>query len=253
MLPLLLLALQLLPVYAALSIRGVDISSLIVEEKAGVSYKNANGQTQALEKILADSGINSVRQRVWVNPSDGAYNLDYNVQLAKRVQAQGMTTYLDLHFSDTWADPSHQVCIDLISQSDSFLLMRRTDYAVWMVDDGYRHACLASVQPYTGSVQHLCRERPLGGDGLDRQRDTQRIALASRRDEQLFEHCPTPPLGGVGRQGFELSHDAQDHDPPGQRVVVERPEILLRPGTSERISADLFRFRLHRRVILPVL
>lgn len=106
----LLLAAQLLaPALAELSIRGADISSLIVEEDAGISYKNLAGTTQALEVILADAGINSVRQRVWVNPSDGSYDLDYNIELAKRVQAQGMTTYLDLHLSDTWADPGHQV------------------------------------------------------------------------------------------------------------------------------------------------
>lgn len=110
----LLLASQLLfPTYAALSIRGADISSLIVEENAGISYKNSAGTTQALEGILADDGINSVRQRVWVNPSDGSYDLDYNLKLAKRVQAQGMTIYLDLHLSDTWADPSHQVSFEL--------------------------------------------------------------------------------------------------------------------------------------------
>lgn len=100
----------LAPAHAALSIRGADISSLIVEENSGISYKTTNGTTEALEVILADSGINSVRQRVWVNPSDGSYDLDYNLKLAKRVQAQGMTTYLDLHLSDTWADPSDQVC-----------------------------------------------------------------------------------------------------------------------------------------------
>ncbi|CEJ54470.1 Putative Arabinogalactan endo-1,4-beta-galactosidase [Penicillium brasilianum] len=104
-----LLAAQLLsPASAALSIHGADISSLIVEENAGISYKNTAGTKQALEVILADAGINSVRQRVWVNPSDGSYDLDYNIKLAKRVQAQGMTTYLDLHLSDTWADPSDQ-------------------------------------------------------------------------------------------------------------------------------------------------
>ncbi|KAJ5678699.1 hypothetical protein N7462_006943 [Penicillium macrosclerotiorum] len=96
------------PASAALSLRGADISSLIVEEDAGVSYKNLAGTTQKLEVILADAGINSVRQRVWVNPTNGYYDLDYNVELATRVQAQGMTTYLDLHLSDTWADPSDQ-------------------------------------------------------------------------------------------------------------------------------------------------
>lgn len=111
MLPTLLLAgaYLLAPATAALTYRGADISSLIVEENDGISYKNSAGTTQVLENILAGAGINSVRQRVWVNPSDGSYDLDYNVKLAKRVQNQGMSTYLDLHYSDTWADPSAQV------------------------------------------------------------------------------------------------------------------------------------------------
>jgi arabinogalactan endo-1,4-beta-galactosidase len=94
---------------AALTYNGADISSLLVEEGKGVSYKNLAGTPGKLETILSASGVNSVRQRIWVNPSDGSYDLDYNVKLAKRVQAQGMSTYLDLHYSDTWADPKSQV------------------------------------------------------------------------------------------------------------------------------------------------
>lgn len=102
-------AAQLFGASAALTYRGADISSLIVEENKYISYKNTAGTTAKLESIIAAAGINSVRQRIWVNPSDGTYDLDYNIQLAKRVQAAGMTTYLDLHLSDTWADPSAQV------------------------------------------------------------------------------------------------------------------------------------------------
>ncbi|CAI7564411.1 unnamed protein product [Penicillium discolor] len=110
MLPYLLLAAAQLftSTSAALTYNGVDISSLIVEEGKGVSYKNLAGTPENLETIISASGVNSVRQRVWVNPSDGSYDLDYNVKLAKRVQAKGMGTYLDLHYSDTWADPKAQ-------------------------------------------------------------------------------------------------------------------------------------------------
>ncbi|KAG8736083.1 hypothetical protein FRC10_009717 [Ceratobasidium sp. 414] len=93
---------------AALQFKGADISSLLVVEAQGQTYKWANGYVEGFEAILAKSGANSARQRVWVNPSDGSYNLDYNVKLAKRVKAAGMSVYLDLHYSDTWADPGHQ-------------------------------------------------------------------------------------------------------------------------------------------------
>ncbi|KAB8072018.1 putative arabinogalactan endo-beta-1,4-galactanase A [Aspergillus leporis] len=91
---------------AALTYRGADISSVFIEEKAGVAYKNLAGQTQALEAILTDNGVNSIRQRVWVK--NGNYDLTYNVNLAKRVTKTGASLYLDLHYSDDWADPSHQ-------------------------------------------------------------------------------------------------------------------------------------------------
>ncbi|KAI1338591.1 glycoside hydrolase family 53 protein [Xylariaceae sp. FL0016] len=93
---------------AALTYKGVDWSSVAVEEASGISYTSTSGSTEPLESILATSGVNIVRQRVWVNPSDGNYNLDYNLKLAQRAQAAGLDVYLDLHFSDTWADPSHQ-------------------------------------------------------------------------------------------------------------------------------------------------
>lgn len=94
--------------HAALTYKGVDWSSVAVEEAAGYSYKTASGTTEALETILAGAGVNIVRQRVWVNPSDGSYDLDYNLELAKRAKAAGLGLYLDLHLSDTWADPSNQ-------------------------------------------------------------------------------------------------------------------------------------------------
>ncbi|KAI1820800.1 glycoside hydrolase family 53 protein [Xylaria intraflava] len=101
-------ALAVAPVHGALTYRGVDWSSVLVEENSGISYQTTSGSTEPLETILKESGVNTVRQRVWVNPSDGSYDLGYNLQIAKRAKAAGLGVYLDLHFSDTWADPGHQ-------------------------------------------------------------------------------------------------------------------------------------------------
>ncbi|KAI2473539.1 glycoside hydrolase family 53 protein [Annulohypoxylon bovei var. microspora] len=106
--PLFLALSSLTAVQAALKYKGVDWSSVIVEEKAGISYTTTSGTAESLEKILVDSGVNTVRQRVWVNPQDGNYNLDYNLKLAKRAKAAGLSVYVDFHYSDTWADPAHQ-------------------------------------------------------------------------------------------------------------------------------------------------
>ena len=104
--------LRLLPLLqvsgAALTYKGVDWSSVTVEERAGTKYKTANGSVAQLEIILASNGVNTVRQRLWVNPTGGTYGLEYNLALAKRAKAAGLGVYLNLHYSDTWADPAHQ-------------------------------------------------------------------------------------------------------------------------------------------------
>lgn len=93
---------------ASLTYKGADWSSLLVEEAAGKSYIGIDGNTTPLERILKNNGVTTVRQRIWYDPSDGDYNLDYNLKLAARAYAEGLEVYLDFHFSETWADPSDQ-------------------------------------------------------------------------------------------------------------------------------------------------
>ncbi|KAK9480267.1 family 53 glycosyl hydrolase [Lipomyces japonicus] len=105
----LLLAVFLTCAQASLLYKGADVSSVLISEAAGTTFKNSAGMTQAIETILANAGINVSRQRIWVNPSDGwSYGLAYNLQLAQRMVNAGLGIYLDFHYSDTWADPSHQ-------------------------------------------------------------------------------------------------------------------------------------------------
>lgn len=96
------LSLVWLTAHATLTYKGVDWSSLLVEEASGQTYQNTAGTTQPLETILKASGVNTVRQRLWVNPTDGTYDLDYNLELAKRAYTAGLGVYLDFHYSDTW-------------------------------------------------------------------------------------------------------------------------------------------------------
>lgn len=97
-------------IHAHIRYKGADISSLLHLEATGQTFKNVAGITTPLEVILAGSGANTIRQRIWVHPQGGIYGLEYNIRLAKRVKAAGMHVYLDLHLSDKWTDPSHQAC-----------------------------------------------------------------------------------------------------------------------------------------------
>jgi arabinogalactan endo-1,4-beta-galactosidase len=78
-------SLAFLPLFATAAVAGlankdVDWSSLLVEEAAGKTFKNAAGTTQPLETILKANGVNAVRQRIWSANDD--YSLSYNLELA---------------------------------------------------------------------------------------------------------------------------------------------------------------------------
>ncbi|KAF6811874.1 glycoside hydrolase family 53 protein [Colletotrichum sojae] len=90
--------------------KGHDLSSLkMLEESQNVFVDTARGnQERPADDILADGGMNAVRLRLWVNPPDGTYGLNYTIELAKRFQAKGQRIFLDYHFADSWADPQKQ-------------------------------------------------------------------------------------------------------------------------------------------------
>lgn len=97
-------------------IRGVDISSVITEEKSGVVYKDFNGNEQDIFKTLKQSGVNYVRVRVWNDPVDsngnsyggGANDLETAIEIGKRATENGLKMLVDFHYSDFWADPAKQ-------------------------------------------------------------------------------------------------------------------------------------------------
>ena len=91
-------------------IAGADLSLLPVMEKQGVVYKDAGNSVDAL-KIFRSHGFNCVRLRLWAHPSQTGVmvnDLPYTIALGKRVKQAGFLLLLDIHYSDTWADPGKQ-------------------------------------------------------------------------------------------------------------------------------------------------
>jgi arabinogalactan endo-1,4-beta-galactosidase len=89
---------------------GADISYLPQMEAAGMVFRSrVNGQQENCLQILKEQGINAIRLRAWVNPAHGYYGTPYVVALAARAKAMGFHVLIDLHYSDTWADNTHQV------------------------------------------------------------------------------------------------------------------------------------------------
>ena len=98
-------------------ILGVDVSSALAEEKSGVVYYNEDGTRQDIMKTLAESGVTTVRIRVWNDPFDadgnsyggGGNDLETAKELGIRATKYGLNVIIDFHYSDFWADPSKQM------------------------------------------------------------------------------------------------------------------------------------------------
>ncbi len=69
-----------------------------------------NGQTSDEMTILEHHGWNAYRLRVFVSPVRQApdNSLENTIPLARKIKQSGALFLLDIHYSDTWADPQHQ-------------------------------------------------------------------------------------------------------------------------------------------------
>jgi len=88
---------------------GSDLSFTPQEVAAGAVFTD-HGVAANPAKITADNGANWARIRLWVNPPAGYSDLADDLAFARTLQADGLKIYLDLHYSDFWADPGKQ-CI----------------------------------------------------------------------------------------------------------------------------------------------
>ncbi len=93
-------------------VKGADIGWLAQMEATGYKFYNNSGVQQNCLQILKDKEINTVRLRVFVNPSDdktsGHCSKKETAAMAVRAKAMGMRVMIDFHYSDSWADPGKQ-------------------------------------------------------------------------------------------------------------------------------------------------
>jgi arabinogalactan endo-1,4-beta-galactosidase len=86
---------------------GADLSFTPQEVAAGATF-SYQGQQASPVQIFREAGGNYVRMRLWVDPPAGYNDLAVDLALARQVAAAGMKIYLDIHYSDFWADPTKQ-------------------------------------------------------------------------------------------------------------------------------------------------
>jgi arabinogalactan endo-1,4-beta-galactosidase len=77
-------------------------------EAGGIKFYGSTGTEMECMALLKSLGMNTVRLRVWVNPSAVWNNTADVVTKAIRAKNLGMRIMIDFHYSDSWADPGKQ-------------------------------------------------------------------------------------------------------------------------------------------------
>ena len=88
--------------------KGADISWTTEMEAAGKKFYTTTGEEMECMALLKSLGMNTIRLRVWVNPSPSWNNTADVVAKAIRAKNLGLRILIDFHYSDSWADPGQQ-------------------------------------------------------------------------------------------------------------------------------------------------
>lgn len=89
-------------------IRAADMSFLPLIESENTVYYNRTNQPENALTTLKNAGCNTIRIRLWKNPTDSQSSFNQVKTLAQRVKQAGMKVWLTVHYSDSWADPGTQ-------------------------------------------------------------------------------------------------------------------------------------------------
>lgn len=87
---------------------GADVSFLRQAEEQGSIFRDGGAAEPGLQ-ILQHHGYTWLRLRLFNHPATLPNNLEYTLAEAKAAKQMGFRFLLDLHYSDDWADPGHQI------------------------------------------------------------------------------------------------------------------------------------------------
>jgi arabinogalactan endo-1,4-beta-galactosidase len=92
--------------------KGADVSWLPQMEASGFTFRDFDGEPRDCLEILKSNGMDTIRLRVFVNPSDdphsGHCSAPEVAAMAVRAHKSGFRLLIDFHYSDSWADPAKQ-------------------------------------------------------------------------------------------------------------------------------------------------
>ena len=83
------------------AIKGVDISFLPEIEETATVFYNSKGEPEDVLTTLKNNGVNTIRIRLWKNPTDKHSGFDEVKTLPERVKDIGFKVWLTVHYTDT--------------------------------------------------------------------------------------------------------------------------------------------------------
>jgi len=88
--------------------KGMDLSFQSELDSYDIEYKDQENNSIDVLEYVTSKGTNLIRLRLWHTP-DGDFNSLEKVKLyALKIKNSGADFLLDIHYSDTWADPANQ-------------------------------------------------------------------------------------------------------------------------------------------------
>lgn len=97
-------------------ILGIDVSTYLEELEHGARYFDGERQIDPLD-AFASNGVDHMRIRVWNQPFSpsgepylaGNCDIEQYIRLGTLAKSKGYRLFMDLHYSDFWADPGKQM------------------------------------------------------------------------------------------------------------------------------------------------
>ena len=90
-------------------ISAVDISYFPVISESNPLFYNSQGNQVSFINELLENGVNTIRLRLWVNPSENISSLQEVKEFSILLKSLGFRIWITPHFSDTWAHPGQQI------------------------------------------------------------------------------------------------------------------------------------------------
>lgn len=120
-------------------IAAADISSYPEISNSNPIFYDLEGNQNDFLTILKKNGVNTIRLKLWVHPSNEHAGFNEVKQFSTTLKTHGFKTWLTLHYSDTWADPAHQET-PLAWQGSSFTQLKDSVYS-------YTEKIVSELQP----------------------------------------------------------------------------------------------------------